>query len=53
MIILSKMSKGKVKSKKCPVCSSTRLKINDLGDISCLKCGWVNSKEKNAQIIEY
>lgn len=28
--------------KKCPACSSSRITTNDLGDMSCKRCGYVH-----------
>ena len=29
---------------KCPACNSTRLRKNQEGDTTCLRCGYKNSK---------
>ena len=47
------MENNSKKLKKCPVCSSSRLKINDSEEIRCEKCGFVHSDKKNACFVEF
>ena len=39
--------------KKCPNCGSTRTSINEKSEFFCKKCGFINSKNKKANLIDF
>ena len=47
------MLKNHYKLKKCVVCNSTKVTINEKKEIKCSKCGYLNSSKEKAKIIEF
>lgn len=39
--------------KKCPICNSSEVGINEYSEFYCKNCGFVNTKRKKANFIDF
>ena len=52
-ILNTNVQLGQDRMKKCVSCNSSRITINDDGEMFCQNCGYIHSNKKNPVMVTY